>query len=647
MAFDRNAYRAARDKAKRQAIKQQQQQFEEGDDRVIHMDDVTENEVKQGFKRFGDYYFRRKNTLVKWLSAQRVNPLAPDQNTRPDLFERNSQGLSCYVGNPNIKAPHQQWEYTDDELREFKRCLNDPIYFAETYVRILHVDWGEIPLTQYPFQRDMINTFNDNRFTICKLPRQCGKTTTATAYILWFVLFHPAKTVGILANKGELAQEILSRLQLAYERLPFWLQQGALVYNKRSMELENGSKIIATTSSGSAARGMSFSLLMLDEFAFVEPHVAEEFFRSVYPTISSGADTRMIIVSTPKGMNHFYRMWTEAIQQRSQFAPVEINWWDIPGRDEEWKAKQIANTSEDSFRQEFECQFIGSGNTLISPRKLGVMSYIQPIKSHENVDYYEMPRPGHTYMLVADTARGMRLDYSAFVVLDISTVPYKLVAKFRNNEISPMIYPYFINNIGRYYNNAYVLMELNDAGEQAAVSLLNDHEYENILRCESKGASGYRISLDGKGRLGVMQSVATKTKGCSNLKSMIEADKLIVEDFETYMELTTFVKKEINSQKFEAEPGCHDDLVICLVLFAWAAGSEEWKAIMGGDVARSMYGQKVMTLDDLMPVGFLSLSAMQQTHIDTQGQVWQEARASDPPDWYKDLYQNYDPLSNF
>lgn len=646
MAFDRNAYRNARDKAKREADKKKQA-IEGYTDRVIHMDDVTDSDKKTGYKRFGDYYFRRKASLVRWLSTQRQFPEAPDQITHPHLFERNRLGLSCYVGNPNVKAPHQEWEYSTEEFKEFQRCLNDPIYFAETYVRILHVDWGEIPLTQYPFQRDMINSFDNNRFTICKLPRQCGKTTTATAYILWFVLFHSAKTVGILANKGELAQEILSRLQMAYERLPYWLQQGSLVYNKRSMELENGSKIIATTSSGSAARGMSFSLLMLDEFAFVEPHVAEEFFRSVYPTISSGADTRMIIVSTPKGMNHFYRMWTEATQGRSQFHPVEINWWDVPGRDEEWKAKQIANTSEDAFRQEFECQFIGSGNTLISPRKLGNMSYVLPIKSHESVDYYEMPKPGHTYILVADTARGMRLDYSAFVVIDISAVPYKLVAKFRNNEINPMIYPYFINNIARYYNMAYVLMELNDAGEQVAVSLLNDHEYENIIRCESKGQSGYRISLSGQGKLGVMQSVATKTKGCSNLKSLIEADQLIVEDFDAYMELTTFVKKDITSQKFEAEVGCHDDIVICLVLFGWAAGSEEWKYIMGGDLARSMYGQKIMTMDEMMPIGFLSLSSMQQAHIDTTGTIWQEARQSDPPNWYNDIYINYDPNSNF
>lgn len=331
---------------------------------VVHMDHF-DPELHSEWKKFGEVYVKSKKHLIRYLSSQRKYPNAPNEDTHPHLFEKNPQGISTYMGNPNIKQPHANMEYTTEELQEYKKCMEDPIYFAESYVRIMSVDFGTIPFTLYGFQRGMIDKFNKDRFNICKLPRQCGKSTTSVAYILWYILFNAGKTVGILANKAELAQEILGRLQLAYESLPFWLQQGCHAFNKKSMTLENGSKVIATSSSGSAARGMSFSLLMLDEFAFVPANDAEDFFRSVYPTISSGADTKMIIVSTPKGMNHFYRMWMEASTGRSQFNPIEINWWDVPGRDEEWKRKQIANTSEEQFRQEFECVV---GDTLIEVR---------------------------------------------------------------------------------------------------------------------------------------------------------------------------------------------------------------------------------------------------------------------------------------
>ena len=327
------------------------------------------------YRKFNNVYVKNKKCLVEYLAAQRKYPDAPTEYTHPDLFERNPQGLSYYMGNPNVKAPHQNMEYTPEQLREYQKCMEDPIYFAETYVRIMSVDFGTIPFTLYDFQRDMIEDFRNNRFNIAKLPRQCGKSTTSVAFILWFILFNPGKTVGMLANKGELAQEILGRLQLAYEALPFWLQQGCDTYNKRSLVLENGSKIIATSSSGSAARGMSFSLIFLDEFAFVPPNDAEDFFRSVYPTISSGADTKMIVVSTPKGMNHFYRMWMEAREKRSAFNPIEIHWSDVPGRDEEWKEKQIANTSEDQFRQEFEC-VVGDTLVEVMNKKTGEVSKI-------------------------------------------------------------------------------------------------------------------------------------------------------------------------------------------------------------------------------------------------------------------------------
>ena len=587
------------------------------------------------YRKFNDVYVKNKKSLIEYLAAQRKYPDAPTEITHPHLFEKNPQGLSTYMGNPNIKNPHQNMDYTPEQLREYQKCIEDPIYFAETYVRIMSVDFGTIPFTLYDFQRGMVEDFADKRFNICKLPRQCGKSTTSVAFILWYALFNPGKTIGILANKGELAAEILGRLQLAYEALPFWLQQGCHAFNKRSMALENGSKIIATSSSGSAARGMSFSLIFLDEFAFVPPNDAEDFFRSVYPTISSGSDTKMIVVSTPKGMNHFYRMWMEAREKRSAFNPIEINWWDVPGRDEEWKESQIANTSEDQFRQEFECQFIGSASTLISPAKLGSLSYLNPIRKKDEVDFYEEPKPGHKYFITVDCARGLRLDYSAFVVLDVTNAPYKVVAKFRSNAITPLIFPQFIRNIGTYFNDAWVLVEANDVGGQVVEGLAYEHAYENVLRTKSMGRAGWVLSGDGSGaKLGVTTSHSVKTKGCSNLKSLIETDRLIVEDYDIFVELTTFTRKSDGTgASFAAEPGTNDDLVMCMVLFSWAVMSDYWKDLTDINISKSLYEQKVEEEEeeeDSMPLGFARISAY-ETVVDKSGDVWYDH--NDIPEW--------------
>jgi len=604
---------------------------------VIHMDDYDER-ANLGYRKFGAHFYKNKTTLVRWLADQRKYPNAPTEETHPHLYEQNPQGLSTYMGNPQVKAPHQNLEYTPEQLQEYKKCMDDPIYFCETYVRIMSVDFGLIPFTLYDFQRGLVHSYVDNRFTIAKLPRQCGKSTTSVAFILWYILFNPGKTVGILANKGELAAEILGRLQLAYESLPFWLQQGCTRFNQRSMDLENGSKIIATSSSGSAARGMSFSLIMLDEFAFVPPNDAEDFFRSVYPTISSGADTKMIVVSTPKGMNHFYKMWMEAKEKRSQFNPVEIHWWDVPGRDEEWKVKQIANTSEDQFRQEFETEFIGSASTLIAPSKLGNMTYINPIRKKEGVHFYEEPKPGHTYFITADCARGLRLDYSAFVVVDVTNAPYKVVAKFRDNAVTPMIFPRFIYNVGTYFNNAHVLIEANDVGGQVAESLAYELGYENVMRTKSMGRAGWVLSGDSaQAKLGVTTSQSVKTKGCSNLKSLLETDRMIVEDYDIFVELTTFTRKsDAAGSSFAAEPGTNDDLVMCMVLFSWAIMSDYWKELSNIDIAKQVYDEAAAEAEDAdvgMPLGFARINNYETT-VDSSGDVWQVV--DEYPDWMND-----------
>ena len=609
---------------------------------VIFKKDYNSN-LHKDWKTFGEVLVKSKKDLLGWLSEQRTYKDAPTEETHPELFERNPNNVSHYLGNPNVKAPHSNLDYTPEQLREYKKCMEDPIYFAETYVKIMSVDYGTIPFTLYGFQKEMVHSFRNNRFSICKLPRQCGKSTTSVAFILWYILFNQGKNVGILANKGELAQELLGRLQLAYESLPFWLQQGVETYNKRSVVLENGSRVIATSSSGSAARGMSFSLIFLDEFAFVPPHDAEDFFRSVYPTISSGSDTKMIVVSTPKGMNHFYKMWMEAQEGRSAFKPIEINWWDVPGRNEDWKQQQIANTSEDQFRQEFETQFIGSASTLISPTKLSNMSFVNPKRKKDEVDFYEEPIEDHRYLITVDCARGLRLDYSAFVVFDVTTLPYKVVAKFRSNTITPMIYPQFLTNIGHYFNNAHILVEANDVGGQVVGSLHEDFEYDNLLKTVSKGRAGFVLG-DGQGaKLGVTTSASVKTKGCSNFKSLIETDKLLTEDYEIYVEMTTFTRKNDNvNSSFEAEPGTNDDLVMCMVLFGWCVGSEYWKDLTETNPSEAIYKDKLDEKEDDMPLGFQSFSVMNERLMDNSGDVWvviDDDKDPELPNWYEDVYK--------
>lgn len=609
---------------------------------IIFKKDYDSN-LHKDWKSFGEILVKSKKDLLGWLSEQRTYKDAPTEETHSELFERNPTNASHYLGNPNVKAPHSNLDYTPEQLREYKMCMEDPIYFAETYVKIMSVDYGTIPFTLYGFQKEMVNSFRKNRFSICKLPRQCGKSTTSVAFILWYILFNQGKNVGILANKGELAQELLGRLQLAYESLPFWLQQGVETYNKRSINLENGSRVIATSSSGSAARGMSFSLIFLDEFAFVPPHDAEDFFRSVYPTISSGSDTKMIVVSTPKGMNHFYKMWMEAQEGRSAFKPIEINWWDVPGRNEDWKQQQIANTSEDQFRQEFETQFIGSASTLISPTKLSNMSFINPIRKKDEVDFYEEPKEGRRYLITVDCARGLRLDYSAFVVFDVTTMPYKVVAKYRSNTITPMIYPQFLANIGHYFNNAHILVETNDVGGQVVSSLHEDMEYENVLKTISKGRAGFVLGEGQGSKLGVTTSSSVKTKGCSNFKSLIETDKLLTEDYEIYVEMTTFTRKNDNvNSAFAAEPGTNDDLVMCMVLFGWCVGSEYWKDLTETNPSESIYRDKLEEVDDDMPLGFQSFNVMNERIMDNTGDLWvvvDENREPELPGWYEDVYK--------
>ena len=513
---------------------------------------------------------------------------------------------SVYLGNPNLKKANVPQEWTKEEILEYSRCMKDPIYFIKSYIKIVSLDEGLVPFELYDFQKEMIGTFHNNRFTICKLPRQSGKSTTIIAYLLHYVLFNPQVNVAILANKAATARDLLGRLQLAYEHLPKWLQQGVMSWNKGSLELENGSKILASSTSASAVRGGSYNIIFLDEFAYVPSNVAEQFFSSVYPTISSGKTTKVMIVSTPHGMNMFYKLWVDAEEKRNEYVPIEVHWSEVPGRDEAWKQQTIKNTSESQFNTEFECEFLGSIDTLVTPSKLKTLAYRTPIQSNAGLDLYVKPQKDHTYMITADVSRGTSNDYSAFIVVDVTEVPYRVVAKYRDNEVKPLLFPHKIHSVAKAYNKAFVLIEVNDIGEQVASSMQFDLEYDNLVMASMRGRAGQIMGggfSGGRAQLGVRTTKAVKKTGCSNLKQIIEDNKIVIEDYDIINELSTFIVK---GSSFEADEGCTDDLVACLFIFAWATDQQYFKELTDNDIRKTMMREQQDALEqDMAPFGFI------------------------------------------
>ena len=535
-----------------------------------------------------------------------------------------------YLGNPNLKKANVATEFTPEQVQEYLKCSEDPVYFVTHYIKIVSLDEGVIPFKMYDFQVGMVKSFHDNRFNIAKLPRQSGKSTVVTAYLLWYVLFNQNVNVAILANKAATAREMLGRLQLSYENLPKWLQQGILQWNRGSLELENGSKILAASTSASAVRGMSFNVIFLDEFAFVPNHIADQFFSSVYPTVSSGKSTKVIIISTPHGMNMFYKLWHDAEKGKNEYIPTEVHWSQVPGRDAAWKEQTIKNTSEAQFKVEFECEFLGSVDTLINPSKLRTMPYVDPIKQSKGLAVYEHVEKEHNYIITVDVARGTSNDYSAFMVMDTTTLPYKVVARYRNNEIKPIVFPNIIVDVAKNYNNAYILCEVNDIGGQVADIIQFDLEYENLLMAAMRGRAGQQLGQGFSGKktqLGVKMSTAVKQVGCSNLKALIEEDKLIIPDYDTIAELTTFIVK---GQSFAAEDGCNDDLAMCLVIFGWMAMQPYFKEMHDDDVRKRIYeDQREAIEEDMAPFGFMDDGLGEEYFADAQGDVWQVAEYGD------------------
>jgi hypothetical protein len=528
-----------------------------------------------------------------------------------------------YLGNARLKRTGTELSYTEEQVLEIAKCAEDPVYFIKNYVKIVNVDRGLIPFDMWDFQEDMVRTFHNNRFTIAKMPRQVGKTTTTVGYMLWAAIFNEEYTVGILANKGQLARDILGRIQKAYEYLPSWLQQGIMTWNKGSLELENGSKIFAYATSAAGVRGGTYNLIFLDEFAFVPHNMAVEFFTSTYPVISSGQTSKVIIVSTPNGLNLFYKMWTDAIENRSTYKTVEVHWSQVPGRDAKWKEETIRNTSEEQFRQEFETEFIGSNATLISGSKLRSLAFHNPIHTEEGLDIYEQPIPNHLYIASVDCSEGVLLDYSAINILDVTQVPYRQVAKFRSNKIPLLFLPTIIYSLAKKYNEAFALIETNNIGQQVVDILHYDLEYENIYKTEQHHIKGQSISSGFKRStsFGVKTTKSVKKIGCANLKTLIENDKLIISDFDTIAELNTFVRVR---DSYSAEEGSNDDLAMGLVLFAWLTAQSFFKDSTNIDIRQFMLAeQNLLGEEELAPVGIFDDGRKEEVTVDS-GDVWSE-----------------------
>ena len=489
--------------------------------------------------------------------------------------------------------------FTEEQIKEYIKCADDPIYFVENYVKVVHVDKGLIPMKLYDFQKTVIRESDANRRVIAKIGRQAGKSSCIAVFALHQALFKENYNILIAANKAKTALEIMKKVQTAYEYLPQWLKQGLGEWNKGTVTFENGSRIMGTSTSADSARGFSFNCVILDEFAFLPKGVADDFFTSIYPTISSGKTTKMIIISTPKGMNMFYKIWTEAVEGRSDYIPIEINWWDVPGRDQKFKEEQIRNFGEERWRQEYECVFIGSSNTLISSNKIKEMTYINPIERINGVEIFEKPKADRKYFIAVDPAEGKGLDYHAFVVIDITQKPFNVVATFRDKYMEPLLVPDILYHVGKIYNDAFILIETKSSGTQISDIMFYQKEYLNLLGAKAMGRGGQVLTTYSKQAKGLATSTTTKSVGCSNFKLLIENDQLLTNDFNILEEITNFV---LNGNSWGADDGYHDDLVMCLVIFAWATTQTYFKNFSSVNIQDVLDERKKELQNNFLPL---------------------------------------------
>ena len=538
-----------------------------------------------------------------------------------------------YNGNSSLKRIGIDFSYSEEQVLEIAKCVKDPIYFIDNYCYIVTLDHGIQPFKLYDCQKKKIKLIHDNRKVILMEGRQQGKTTSAAAYILWYTLFQDNKSVAVLANKSATAREIMSRYQLMFEYLPPWMQQGIKTWNKGDIELENGSIVFTSATTAAGIRGKSVNLLYIDEAAIIPNTVADAFFTAVYPVISAGQTTKILITSTPLGYNHFWKFWNDAINKNNDFVPMYIPYWEIPGRDEKWALEQKRQLGDLKYNQEVLCKFLGSSLTLINSDTIEYMTTCPTVYSKDGLDLYEYPINGqrdedeklvtkpHTYVIVADTAKGVGGDYSAFVIVDITEVPYKLVGKFRDNKIAPMLYPTVIHKIAKDYNNAYVLIEVNSS-EQVAHIMHNELEYDNIIFVNRDTKKGQVVSGGfggGKTQLGVQTDKRVKRIGCFTFKALVEEKKLLIMDADTISEISTFIQVR---DSYAADDGYHDDLVMPLVLFSWLTTNSYFKELNNVNIREAMYQERIKQIEeDVIPFGFIQ-NGLEEEFVVDSGDVW-------------------------
>jgi hypothetical protein len=516
-----------------------------------------------------------------------------------------SQKINSYKGNKNLKQIGYQIDYSFDQVKELLKCKDDPIYFIKSYCQIVSLDSEQlIPFELYSYQEKFINHIQENRRIISMQPRQMGKSQVVAAYILWYTLFNNNKTVAILAHKQDASVEVLARYQLMYENLPIWMQQGIKVWNQGDVELENGSSVFTAATSSSGIRGRTVNLLYVDEVAIIPNNIAEDFFTSVYPVVSSGETTKIVLTSTPLGYNHFWKFWNEAERGMNGFLPFKVDYWEHPKRDKKWADEQRRLLGDVKFNQEVLCAFLGSSNTLIASDAIARLSPKNYSYSKNCLDIVESPEKEHLYFVSVDTSRGVEREYSAFTVIDCTTYPFKVVAKFRDNKISPLLYPDVIVKVAKDYNNAFVLVEINDIGQQVADLIHNELEYDNMIWVSHDQKYGQFLSSSGKNAtLGVRTTKQIKRIGCSTFKSLVEENKLLIFDEDIISEISTFIEKR---GSFEHDEGYTDDLVMSLVIFSWASNDPLFKDLMDSNNRKALYNQQIQKIEEeLTPFGFL------------------------------------------
>ena len=515
-----------------------------------------------------------------------------------------------YLGNTLIKRSGVETNYSQEEMAEYVKCSQDPCHFIENYTQIISLDEGMVPFKLRGYQDKLIEHYNANRFNIVLASRQSGKSITSCAYLLWLLLFNPEVTVAVLANKGAIAREMIARMVTMLESVPFFLQPGVKILNKGSIEFANDSKVVAAATSSSSIRGLSINLLYLDEFAFVDD--AETFYTATYPVVTSGKDSKVIITSTANGVgNMFYKIYQSAVHDQSEYKHFTIAWDDVPGRDAEWKKETIANTSEAQFEQEYGNSFLGTGNTLINANTLLGMMAKEPDWNKDNVNVYEKPKEGHSYICTVDVSKGRGIDYSTFTITDISVKPFRTVCTYRDNMISPMLFPDLISKYATPYNEALVIIENNAEGGMVATQMHYDIEYPNVF------TQGMSKAED----IGVTMTKKIKRIGCSTLKELLEENRMEICDRNTITELMTFISK---GNSFEADRGFHDDMVMNLVLFSWFVTTDHFFHLTDRQVKELLYAeQQKLIEDDILPPGIFDTGQNNtESFVDSEGDRW-------------------------